>query len=110
LKYFLRKLFSPILNLFESGQSEYVYKKSHRVILIVMGLLFNGLASLVFILSQKVTQEVLPEVAQVSTPLSTQTDDIGYLIPVVFFGGAGILCLLIGLLGNDRAVAKIWGS
>jgi len=110
LKLLFRKLFSPILNLFESGQAEYVYKKSHRVILIVMGLLFNGLASLVFVLSHKVAQDVLadvlPEVAQVST----QANDIGYLIPVVFFGGAGILCLLIGLLGNDRAVAKIWGS
>jgi len=106
LKSLLRKLFSPLLNLFESGQSDYAYKKSHRVILIIVGLLFSGLASLVFVLSHKVTQEVLPDVAQISA----QADSIGYLIPVLFFGGAGILCLLIGLLGNDRAVAKIWGS
>jgi len=106
LKSFLRKLFSPLLNLFESGQADYVYKKSHRVILIILGLLFSGLASLVFILGYKVTQDTLPDITQVST----QADNIGYLIPVLFFGGAGILCLLIGFLGNDRAVAKIWGS
>lgn len=110
MKLLFRKLFSPILNLFESGQEEYLYKKSHRVILIIMGLLFSGLASLVFVLSHKVTQDVFPEVLPKAAQVSTQADGIGYLIPVVFFGATGILCLLIGLLGNDRAVAKIWGS
>ena len=55
-----------------------------------MGCLFSGLATAVLIFS--------PE------------GDLGYLIPVVVFGGGGLLCLLIGLIGTDRAVAQIWGS
>lgn len=90
MKSLLRQLFSPVLSIFESGNDAYSYQKSHRTILIVMGVLFSGLASLVFVLGQG--------------------EDIGYLIPVVVFGGAGLLSLLIGFLGNERAVAKIWGT
>lgn len=90
IKQVLRKLFWPILNIFESGNAPFVYKVSHRVILIVMGSLFSGLASSVLLLSWG--------------------DDMGYLLPVAIFGGAGFLCLLLGFIGNDRAVAKIWGS
>ncbi len=90
MKLLFRKIFAPLLNIFESSTEEYVYQKSHRIILIVMGLLFTGLGSLVLILAQG--------------------EDIGYMIPVLVFCGAGTLSLIIGLLGNDRAVAKIWGS
>jgi len=90
MKSLLRNIFSPILNLFESDTGEYLYKKSHRVVLIVMGVLFTGLATLVYVLGQG--------------------EDIGYLLPVIVFGGAGLLSLLIGILGEDRAVSKIWGS
>ena len=55
-----------------------------------MGGLFSGLATLVFFLAQG--------------------KDPGYLFPVLIFGGAGLLSLLVGILGTDRAVAKIWGS
>jgi hypothetical protein len=90
MKSLFRKLFSPVLNIFESGDDVYAYKKSHRIILIVMGLLFTGLASLVFTLAEG--------------------EEPGYMIPVLVFGGAGLLCLLISFIGNDKAVAKIWGS
>ena len=90
MKQKLRALFSPILNLFESGTEEYVYKPSHRTILIFFGCLFSGLALLVFFLARD--------------------QALGYLFPVVIFGGAGLLSLLIGFIGTDRAVAKIWGS
>ena len=90
MKSLFRQIFSPILNIFESGSEEYTYKKSYRIILIVMGLLFTGLASLVYYLAEG--------------------QDMGYLIPVIVFGSTGLLSLLIGLIGNDRAVAKIWGS
>ena len=86
----LRTLFSPVLNIFESGTETYNYKPSHRKILIVMGGLFTSLASLVLWLAQG--------------------EDPGYLLPVLVFGVAGLLSLLIGLIGNDRAVARIWGS
>ena len=86
----LRTIFSPILNVFESGDEPFSYKPSHRKILVFMGCLFSGMAISVFI--------YLP------------SDDPGYLIPVIVFGGGGLLALLVGLIGNDRAVAKIWGS
>lgn len=90
MKKILRIIFSPILNVFESGDEPFAYKPSHRKILIFMGCLFSGLATAVFIFSP--------------------ADDPGYLIPVFVFGGGGIISLLVGSIGTDRAVAKIWGS
>ena len=90
MKQKLRTLFAPILKVFESGSEEYVYKPSHRKILIFFGCLFSGLAMLIVFLARN---QVLD-----------------YLFPVLIFGGAGLLSLLIGLIGTDRAVAKIWGS
>ena len=90
MKQLFRAFFSPVLKVFESGQEPFVYKRSHRVILLFIGGLFSGLASLVFIFSQGA--------------------DPAYLLPVLIFGGAGGLCLIIGLIGTERAVAKIWGS
>ncbi len=86
----LRMLFSPILNIFESGTEPFIYKSSHRVALIIMGGLFSGLATLVFWFAQGM--------------------DPVYLLPVVIFYSLGLISLLIGLLGTDRAVAKIWSS
>jgi len=90
LKNTLRTLFSPLLNIFESGTEAYNYKRSHRYILLFLGAIFSALSSLVFWLSQG--------------------EESGYLIPVIVFGLAGFISLLIGLIGNDRAVAKIWGG
>jgi len=90
IKKILRPLFSPILGVFESGNEIYAYKKSHRIALIILGLLFSGLATAVFYVADG--------------------QDTGYLIPVFVFASIGFLSLLIGLIGNDRAVAKIWGS
>jgi len=90
VKNVIRSICSPILNMFESGTEPYTYKPSHRTILIVFGLLFSGLAASVLWFSQGA--------------------DVGYLIPVVVFGGVGLLSLLIGFVGTDRAVAKIWNS
>ena len=80
----------PILKPFESGSESYEYKASHRNILYVFGCLFTGLAALVFWFAQG--------------------EDIGYFIPVIVFGGVGLLSLLIAYAGTDRAVAKIWNS
>lgn len=90
MKQQLRALFAPILNIFETGTEEYIYKPSHRKILIFFGCLFTGLAALVFYVGRG--------------------ESMGYLFPVLIFGCAGLLSLLVGLLGTDRAVAKIWGS
>ena len=90
MKSLLRTLFAPLLNIFEQGDGPYNYRPSFRVILIVVGTLFCGLASGVFYLVRDM--------------------DPSYLLPVVVFGGAGLLSLIVGLLGNDRAVSKIWNA
>ena len=90
IKNVIRSMCMPILNLFESGTEEYNYKPSHRTILIVFGSMFIGLAALVLWFSQGA--------------------DLGYFIPVVVFGGVGLLSLIIGFVGTDRAVSKIWSS
>ena len=45
MKNALRSLFAPVLNVFEKGTDEYVYKPSHRTILLVVGTLFAALAA-----------------------------------------------------------------
>ncbi len=90
MKQKLRTLFSPILNKLESGTKPFTYKASHRIVLKVMGFLFSGLAALVFWFAQG--------------------QDLGYFLPVLIFGMMGFISLLVGFLGTDRAVTKIWGS
>jgi hypothetical protein len=91
MKMTLRKLFSPVLNYFESGDSNYVYKPSHRKILLFMG----GLS---FFLSI------------ISLIASIATNQLAGFLPILVFFIGGFVCVIIGLLGNDHAVAKIWGS
>lgn len=93
LKQLLRSLFSPLLGLFEGGNEPYEYKPSYRKILLVFALLFSGLAAFVLWLA-----------------LSSQTPQLGYYLPVLIFGGIGLLSLLVGLLGTDRAVSRLWHS
>ena len=90
LKQKLRAIFALVLNVFESGTEPFSYKASHRIVLKVMGFLFSGLATLVFWFAQG--------------------QDPGYFLPVIIFGMIGFISLLVGFLGTDRAVAKIWGS
>ncbi|WP_026843587.1 hypothetical protein [Brumicola pallidula] len=85
----LRKIFSPILRVFESGEGEYLYKKSDRKVLNIMGFLFvflSGYSAVVAIIASELA---------------------GFLPFLVFFL-IGFICALVGLLGNDRAVSKIW--
>lgn len=91
MKLVFRKLFSPILNYFESGQDEFSYRKSHRIILIVVGGLFLFLSS-------------------ISAFMAVGASQFGAFIPIVIFFMAGFVCIVVGSLGNDRAVATIWGS
>ncbi len=90
MKKALRNLFSLVLTPFESGTNNYQYQKSHRVILVIIGFLFNGLASVVFYMAEGAS--------------------IGYYFPVLIFVSIGLLGFIIGFLGNDRAVATIWGN
>ncbi len=91
MKNLLRKICSPILNLFETGEGPYAYKPMSRTILIVMGILFGAIAGVViyYIL---------------------HNDAYGYFLPALVFSGVALVCLIVGSLGNERAVAKIWGN
>lgn len=91
MKNMLRTLFAPVLNPFESGNEPYQYKALNRKILLFISAVFSFLASLVCFL--------IPEQA-----------DPGYYIPVVVFGVMGGVGLIVGCLGNDRAVAKVWNN
>lgn len=91
MKKVLRTLFSPILNIFESGDEPYTAKPLNRKILIVIGVLFFGLASTVVYMSLDV-------------------GEAGFMIPIIVFYAISLVALVVGLLGNDRAVARIWGN
>lgn len=91
MKDLLRKACMPLLSKFESGEGDYAYKPLNRKILLVMGVLFSllgfGIAYLII-----------------------SSGQFGYFLPALVFSCVGLVCIIIATLGNDRAVAKIWGS
>ena len=87
----LRKIFWFILKYFEDDTQVYAYKPMNRIILLVVGFLFSALAIFTFI-------------------FSASSEGMGFLIPVIVFLVVGLTCLVVGLLGSDQAVAKIWGN
>lgn len=87
----LRAICKPLLNIFENGDGDYVYKPMSRKILIAMGLLFGFIAALVI-------SYIIRNAAY------------GYALPGIVFSGVALVCLIVGTLGNERAVAKIWGN
>jgi hypothetical protein len=91
MKAILRKIFSPILNVFEKGNEPYVYKSMSRKILIAMGTMFAGIAAVVilYIIYNKA---------------------YGYALPAIVFSCVALVSIIVGALGNERAVAKIWGN
>lgn len=91
MKSVLQSLFAPILNIFESYEGEYSYKPSHRTVLIVIGALFLLLSL-------------------VSLGAAIVTGQIGAGFPFLIFFSAGTVSLIVGSLGSDRAVAKLWGN
>lgn len=91
MKNILRKAFQPVLENFESGTEEYSYKISQRITLIFMGVLFGALSALV-------------------AALAAESDSMLYYIPVVTFGLFSFVILIVGFLGNERAVASILGG
>ncbi len=90
MKALLRKIFSPILKLFEGGDEPYYYRDSHRSILLGVGSLFLILCI-------------------VSLYFGKLAGGAGAFVPSLVFLLASTFCLVVGGLGSDRAVAKIWG-
>jgi hypothetical protein len=91
MKKLLRNLFRFVLQPLESGDAPYSYKPLNRKILLAVGVLFCVLGV-------------------VASWFAIGHGGLGYALPIVVFFGAGILCLVVGLLGTDRAVARIWGN
>lgn len=89
MKDMFRRVFAPLLDRFDGGGTEYVYKRSHRTILLVVGAIFLTLAVL----------------GGVATVVSAEPAG---LLPVLVFLVVGGVCELVGLLGSDNAVANIW--
>lgn len=87
----LTRVFWPILQFFETGEESANYKPSHRVVLNVVGTLF-----LVLSLGSAVAGHFSGSLAS--------------LIPVVVFFGVGLVALVLGTLGSNAAVCKIWGT
>lgn len=91
MKHILRKAFQPVLENFENGTEEYSYKKSQRITLIFMGILFGALSALV-------------------AALAAESDSMLYYIPVVTFALFSFVILIVGFLGNERAIASTLGG
>lgn len=89
MKQVLRKLCQPLLQRLEQGTEPYVYKPLNRKLLIVAGCLFLFLAlglAVALMLSGK----------------------LAALLPLIVFVALGFLCLVVGWVGSDRAVSKLW--
>lgn len=91
MKELLRKICSPVLNIFESGNQEFNYRPSHRKILIAVGVLF-------FI------------IAGAAISISIAVEQYAGLMPGSVFLIAGLVCEIVAFLGTDKAVAKMWKS
>lgn len=89
MKQILRKLAAPILRPLENSTGEYEYSPSHRTVLKIMGVLFFGIAG-------------------ITLYFSLMINELGGLLPVVLFGGIGLICLLVAYVGTDKEVAKLW--
>lgn len=87
----LRQLFAPLLRPLESGNVGPNFKTSHRTILNVVGVLFLFLGT-------------------VSTVALAYTGKVGALIPMFVFLGVGGISVIVGTLGSDAAVSKMWGN
>ncbi len=87
----LTRFFWPILTWFENDEYSVNYKKSHRVALNIVGVLFLFL-SIVAVVGAYFTGE------------------LGAVIPVIIFFSAGLVAVVVGMLGSNSAVSKIWGT
>lgn len=91
MKNIARKIFSPILNIFEKNNEEYIYQRHSRKIVLFIGAVFIFLAAALPI--------IMPQVIQ-----------MGYWFVMLVFGLLGIVALIVGTLGSDKAIAKLLGS
>lgn len=91
MKALFTKLFSPILNLFEKADGEFEYSPSHRKILLVVGILFFGISA-------------------VAAFFGFAINEVAAALPSAVFFAGGLVCVVVALLGSDKAVAKVWSN
>lgn len=91
MKKFLQQIFSPLLNIFEKNNEEFVYRSLNRKIVIFISVVF---ALLAFVLPAFMPMLI----------------EMGYWFVMIVFGGLSLVGLIVGLLGSDKAVAKLLGS
>lgn len=91
MKQILKKAFWPILRFFETDEPADNYRKSHRTILNILGGLF-------LILSLGSASAVI------------FTGKFEAIAPVIIFFCIGSVSLIVGVLGSDSAVSRIWGK
>lgn len=85
----MKKLFAPILNYFESGTGEYNYQPKYRKYLKFVGLLFLLLSL-------------------ISLAAALGVGQAAGFFPFIVFSVASLVCMVVGFLGSERAVAKVW--
>ncbi len=91
MKKLLIRIFWPILKIFETDEEATNYKKSHRVALNIVGVLFIFLSL-------------------ISSAAAYSVGGASALIPVIIFFCAGLVAVVVGSLGSNGAVSKIWGT
>lgn len=91
MKNTLRTVFAPLLHVLERGDEPFAYKQSHRTILVVVGGLFLLLTALL-------------------AGLGIVFGLVAALIPGVVFFVVSVTAMVVGTVGTDRAVSKIWGN
>lgn len=91
MKTILTKIFSPILNIFENNNNEFIYRSLNRKIVLFISIVFSLLAfALPYFMPQLIK--------------------MGYWFVMIVFGGLSSVGLIVGALGSDKAVAKLLGS
>lgn len=91
MKESLRRLFSPILKIFENESDEFNLTKTNRKVVLFISVTFACLA-------------ILIPIIVAGKPVSS------YIFPTLVFGTIGIVGLIVGCLGSDHAVAKLVGN
>ena len=91
MKNLIKNIFSPVLNIFENNNDEFIYRSLNRKIVLFISSVFFLLA---FALPLYMPQLV----------------EMGFWFVMIVFGGLSSIGLIVGLLGSDKAVAKLLGS
>lgn len=91
MKKFFINIFSPILNIFEKNNDEFIHRTLNRKIVLFISSVFFLLAFALPI--------YMPQLIK-----------MGFWFVMLVFGLLSSVGLIVGSLGSDKAVAKLLGS